>query len=191
MRLSLIFTALLALLVVATPLGIALAQEASPVRALPEVITPGETFEVRVTFTAPADMFNAIGVIDTAPEGWNVTVNEEWCDPVPEGGAQVVGGNTAQYIWIGPFDAGRDFKAVYKVTVPPDASVGSPAFDGELEYYIGSENHIEKIGGAGAGGPGAGWIIGIVVGIAVIVAVVLLLRRRRKAAGGSGAVPEG
>ena len=178
------FCVLLALLVVALPLGTALAQEANPVRVLPEVITPGSTVEVRVTFTAPEDMFNAIGIYDTAPEGWNVTVNEEWCDPVPEGGAQVVGeGNIAQFIWIGPYDDGTEFEAVYKVTVPPGASVGSPAFDGELEYYIGSDNYIEKIGGAGAGGgPGVGLIIGIVVGIAVIVAVVLLVRRRRKAA---------
>ena len=190
MRLSLIFTAILALLVVALPLGIALAQEASPVRALPEVISPGDTIKVRVTFTAPADMFNAIGLSDTAPQGWNVTVDASWCDPAPAG-AKSTAGNTAQFLWSGPFDAGEKFKAVYEVTVPQDASVENPAFSGWLEYHIGENYFEEEIGGGGVIGPGVGWIIGIVVGIVVIVAVVLLVRRRRKAAGGSGAVPEG
>jgi len=189
MRLSLIFTALLALLVVALPPGIALAQgKASPARILPQVISPGDTFEVRVTFTAPADNFNAIGLSDTVPEGWNVTVDASWCDPVPEGGARVAEGNTAQFIWVGPFDRGTKFEAVYKVTVPQNASnasVESPAFNGTLEYYTTSNNYVEVIGAGGAGGGGGlgvGWIIGIVVGIVVIVAVVLLVRRRRKAA---------
>ena len=194
MRLSLIFTALLALLVVALPPGIALAQGVSPARTLPPVISPGDTFEVRVTFTAPADMFNSIGLFDTAPEGWNVTVDASWCDPVPDGGAKVVGGNSAQVIWYGSpnkgFDAGTRFKAVYKVTVPQNASnasVESPAFSGTLEYYIGGNSWVEVIGaGGGGGGPGTGWIIGIVVGIVVIVAVVLLVRRRRKAAVSGG-----
>ena len=194
MRLSLIFTALLALLVVALPPGIALAQGVSPARTLPPVISPGDTIEVRVTFTAPADMFNSIGLFDTAPEGWNVTVDASWCDPVPDGGAKVVGGNSAQFIWYGSpnkgFDAGTKFKAVYKVTVPQNASnasVESPAFNGTegLEYYIGSNLYFEDIveaGEGGGGGLGTAWIIGIVVGVVVLVAVVLLVRRRRKAA---------
>jgi len=198
MRLSLIFTALLALLVVALPPGIALAQGASPVRTLPQVISPGSTIEVRVTFTAPADNFNSIGISDTAPEGWNVTVDASWCDPAPEGGARVAGGNNAQFIWYGlpdkGFDAGTKFKVVYKVTVPQNASnasVESPAFNGTegLEYYIGGNPYVEDIVAAGAGGGGGlgvGWIIGIVVGIVVIVAVVLLVRRRRKAAVSGG-----
>ena len=193
MRLSLIFTALLALLVVALPPGIALAQGgAGPARTLPPVISPGDTIEVRVTFTAPADMFNSIALSDTAPEGWNVTADASWCDPAPQG-AKVSGGNTTEFVWYGPFDRGTDFEAVYKVTVPPDASnasVESPAFNGTLEYYIGGNSYVEVIGGGGAGGGGGGpgmwWIIGIVVGIVVIVAVVLLLRRRRKAAVSGG-----
>ena len=199
MRLSLIFTVLLALLVVALPPGIALAQgKAGPVRTLPQVISPGSTIEVRVTFTAPADMFNSIGISDTAPEGWNVTVDASWCDPAPEF-AKTSRGNTAQFIWRASFDRGTTFKAVYKVTVPQNASnasVESPAFNGTegLEYYIGPNLYFEDIveagegggGGAGGGGPGTGWIIGIVVGIVVIVAVVLLVRRRRKAAVSGG-----
>ena len=190
MRLSLIITALLALLV-ALPAGIALAQGgASPARILPPVISPGDTIEVKVTFTAPADNFNAIGISDTAPEGWNVTADASWCDPAPQG-AKVSGGDTAEFIWYGPFDRGTKFKAVYKVTVPPDASVESPPFNGTLEYYINANTYVEVIGaggagGGGGGGPGMWWIIGIVVGIVVVVAVVLLVRRRRKAAVSGG-----
>jgi len=138
------------LLVVALPPGITLAQgKASPARTLPQVISPGDTFEVKVTFTAPADVFNSIGIRDTAPEGWNVAVNALWCDPVPEGGAQVVEGNSAQFIWYGPFDRGTKFEAVYKVTTPQDASVGSPVFIGTMEYYIGNNNYVEVIGEGG------------------------------------------
>jgi len=201
MRLSLIFTALLALLVVALPLGIALAQgKTSPARILPQVISPGDTIEVRVTFTAPADMFNSIGLFDTAPEGWNVAVDASWCDPVPDGSARVEGGNTAQFIWIGPFDRGTKFEAVYKITVPQDASVGSPAFDGELEYYIGNNNHVEVIStaGAGAGGGGGapdeedlapgvnntyiyvGAAVAVIVLITVIISAILALRHKKE-----------
>jgi len=187
MRLGLIITILLALLV-ALPAGIVLAQGANPARILPEVINPGDTIEVKVTFTAPADNFNAIGLSDTAPEGWKVTVDAAWCKPAPAY-VRVVGGNTAEFIWADIFDRGKKFEAVYKVTVPPDASSASlenPAFNGTegLEYYIGGNNYVEDIvaGGVEEGGPGKWWIIGIVVGIAVIVAVVLLVRRRKPAA---------
>jgi len=197
--LSLIFCVMLALPVVALPLGIALAQgKASPVRTLPQVISPGATFEVKVTFTAPADMFNAIGLSDTVPEGWDVTVDASWCKPVPDGSARVEGGNTAQFIWIGPFDRGTKFEAVYKITVPQDASVGSPAFDGELEYYIGNNNHVEVIStaGAGAGGGGGapdeedlapgvnntyiyvGAAVAVIVLITVIISAILALRQK-------------
>jgi len=189
MRSGLIITILLALLV-ALPAGIVLAQGgASAARILPEVINPGDTIEVKVTFTAPADNFNSIGLSDTAPEGWNVTADASWCKPVPAY-AVVAGGSTAQVMWIDIFDRGKKFEAVYKVTVPPDASSASlenPAFNGTLEYYIGGNNYVEDIvaGGAvggGGGGPGKWWIIGIVVGIVVVVAIVLLVRRRRKPA---------
>jgi len=187
MRLSLIFIILLALLVVALPPGIALAQgKAGPARILPEVINPGDTIEVKVTFTAPADMFNAIGWSDTPPEGWEVTVDAAWCKPAPQG-AKVSGGDTAEIIWADIFDRGTKFKAVYKVTVPQDASsatLENPPFNGTLEYYIDTYNYVEVIeaGGVEEGGLGKWWIIGIGVGIAVIVAVVLVVRRRKPAA---------
>ena len=104
-------------------------------RELPVTVTAGEDFEVTVTFAAPADGFHAIGLTDVVPAGWKVSVDLAWTEPQailahtpePEG---------AVYIWMGPFAAGVEFTAVYKVRVPVDAGPGSYIFSGSLEYYI-------------------------------------------------------
>ena len=75
-----------ALLVLATivifPAGTALAYPpANPVRALPGVVDKGETFNVTVNFTAPANNFFLVSISDLAPAGWNVETNVSWCDP--------------------------------------------------------------------------------------------------------------
>jgi len=184
----LLFAGIAVLLAVALmPLGIALAQQVNPGRTLPDAVHKGETFEVTVSFTAPVDMFNAIGLTDLAPDGWDVTVGETWCSPNAD--AVLATGNRAEIAWYGEpnvgFDKDISFSALYKVTVPDDASLGIYAFDGSLEYYLGSEGpssenltgdlQVEVVGGSGIG---LWWIVGIVVAIAVIVAAVLLVRRR-------------
>jgi hypothetical protein len=104
-------------------------------RVLPGTAKAGEEFMVTVTFAAPADRFHAIGLTDLAPHGWDVSVDVAWTEaramvahtPQPE---------MAAYIWAGPYAAGVEFTAVYKIKVPVDAQPGNYTFSGSLEYYI-------------------------------------------------------
>ena len=174
------------MLVALMPVAIALAQEANPDRVLPDTVHNGETFNVTVNFTAPVDKFNAIGLTDLCPDGWNVTVNETWCTPNAD--AVLATGNKAEIGWYGEpdvgFDSGTSFTALYKVTVPDDAELGIYAFNGSVEYYVGPEGpYSENITGGSqievvAGGIGLWWIITIVVVVAIIVVAVLVVRRR-------------
>ena len=185
---SILFVGIVAVLAIALmPLGIALAQEANPGRVLPDTVQKGETFDVTVNFTAPADMFNAIGLTDLCPDGWNVTVDAGWCTPNAD--VFTATGNKAEIGWYGEpgvgFDNGTIFTALYKVTVPDDASAGIYVFDGSVEYYVGPEGpYPENITGGsqvevvGEGGIGVWWIVTIVVVIAIIVVAVLMVRRR-------------
>jgi hypothetical protein len=189
MGLSILFTAILVLLaIVLMPLGIALAQqEVNPVRVLPDTVQKGETFDVTVNFTAPADNFSPVGLTDLAPNGWNVTVNTTLCTP----NAEFVNAteNKAEIMWYGQpgvgFDNGTTFTALYTVTVPDDAELGIYAFSGSMEYYVGPEGpYLENITSdsqtevVAASGISVWWIVTIVVVIAVIVAAVLVVRRR-------------
>ena len=104
---------------------------ANPVRDLPESVKSGEDFNVTVTWTAPADNFNAIGLTDNAN---NVT---------PEN-------NTIEYTWYGPYSNGTSFTAVYSAHVPIGAPAGNSydMFSGNLFYYIGSAGpYTEGIAG--------------------------------------------
>ena len=174
------------MVVTVVPLGIGLAQEVNSSRTLPDAVHSGQTFDVTVTFSSPDDNFNAIGLTDLAPDGWNVTLDETWC--TPNAGFVNAIGNKAEIMWFGPYASGTTVSAVYKVTVPDDASAGIYAFSGSLEYYIGPEgpysenttgdSQTQVVGGGGIS-VGVWWIVGIVVGIAIIVAAVLVVRRRR------------
>jgi len=124
---------------------------AEPVRALPaDELTPGEEFEVTVTFTSPHDAFHAIGLSDTAPDGWQVSVATAWANPIAMD-AHTPQPDKAEYIWGGPYDAGTEVTVVYRVQVPADAGPGSYTFPGgELEYYVEgfpAASYIESIGG--------------------------------------------
>ncbi len=185
MRLSILVSAILVLVAVALmPLGMALAQEANPSRVLPDTVQGGETFDVTVNFTSPVDNFNAIGLTDFCPDGWDVTLDEAWCTPNAE--FVKATGNKAEIMWFGPYESGTTFTALYKVTVPDDAGLATYAFNGSVEYYVGEEGpssenltgdfQVEVVEGSGIG---VWWIVGIVVAIAVIVAAALLVRRRR------------
>jgi len=115
------------------------------VRNLPDVTYPGNTFDVYVNFTAPVDDFNAIGLIDLAPDGWEVAVDTTWCTPNAD--AVLATDNKAEIAWFGEpgvgFDNGTPFTAVYKVTVPDDAELGINEFPLDdcskawLGYYVG------------------------------------------------------
>jgi len=176
------------MLIAIVPLGMVLAQEVNPGRTLPDAVHKGETFDVTVNFTAPADKFNAIGLTDLCPDGWNVTGDETWCTPSAD--VFTATGNKAEVGWYGEpgvgFDNGTSFTALYKVTVPDDASTGIYTFSGSVEYYLGEEGPYSGniTGGSqvevvGEGGIGLWWIVTIVVAIVVIVAAVLVVRRRR------------
>jgi hypothetical protein len=181
----LLFLSMLTLVAIALlPVATALGQEASPGRTLPDAVHSGETFDVTVTFSSPADELNGVGLTDLSPDGWEVTVDEAWCTPDAE--FVKATGNKAEFLWYGPFESGTTLTALYKVTVPDDAGLGMYAFDGSLEYYAGTEgpfvqnttgsSQVEVVVG---GGIGVWWIVGIVVAIVVIVAAVLLVRRRK------------
>ena len=136
MRLLGAFVAIVALMAVALmPLDMALAQGTNVTRALPDALERGETFNVIVTFTAPADNFTAISLTDFAP--WNVTVNAAWCQPTA---AVKATGNMAEFSWwLTPYGNGTNFTARYKVNVSCGAELGNYTFgDGFLGYYIGN-----------------------------------------------------
>ena len=140
--------ALLALAaIVVFPTGTALLYPpANPVRALPGEVNRGETFNVTVNFTAPANNFFLASLSDLAPAGWNVTVDTGWCTPVATSATGT--GNEAQIAWGGSFSNGTLFTAVYKVAVPADAAVGFYTFAGNLQYYFGAEGpYREDIAG--------------------------------------------
>ncbi len=103
----------------------------------PPLVLEEETFDVTVTFTAPSDGLNAIGLSDFAPSGWTVEVNPDWCDPTPMD--SLAPDTRADYVWGGPYDAGQPFTATYRVTVPLGAALGTYDFSGTIEYYIGSD----------------------------------------------------
>jgi hypothetical protein len=109
-------------------------------------VSPGQTFDVTVTFTAPADSFNSIGLVDDAPAGWAVQGNVAWCTPNANFLNAV--GSEVQYLWAGSYSSGQTFTALYKVTVPVDASLLSYTFSGQLGYKIGGGSTIfEAIAG--------------------------------------------
>jgi len=124
--------------------------EAPSGRNLPDSVQGGETFDVFVNFTAPADEFNSIGLTDLAPAGWNVAVDAAWCTPNAD--LAKATGNKAEIVWFGEpgvgFDKNTSFSALYKVTVPDYAGAGIHTFSGFLEYYLGPEGpYLENITG--------------------------------------------
>ncbi len=152
MRLSIAFVIVVAVIaVVVMPVGTTLGQAANPSRVLPDTVQRGQTFDITVNFTAPADDFNSIALRDTAPDGWNVTVNEAWCDPYADGAKAT--GNQASLIWIGPYDNGTSFTAKYKVTVPRGASLRNHSFsvnypsETMLRWHIVNEVYLTNITG--------------------------------------------
>jgi hypothetical protein len=99
-----------------------------------------------VTFTAPADNFNAIGITDNVPTGWAIQRDKTWCTPNAD--VDNVLGSQVQYSWYGTYSAGQTFTAQYKVTVPGNATAGSYPFSGQLYYHIGgSAGTTENIAG--------------------------------------------
>jgi hypothetical protein len=108
-----------------------------PCRELPDRVVAGATFDVTVTFEAPGDDFNAIGIEDAAPAGWTVQVDPSWCTPAADESNLI--GTTARYASYGPCCAGTPFVAVSGVTVPPGESPGLYPFSGVLGYRLASE----------------------------------------------------
>jgi len=110
------------------------------VALVPNQIYPGDTFDVYVNFTAPVDDFNAIGLTDLAPAGWEVETDVNWCSPIASWTMSPY--NKAEYAWSGPFSEGTNFSAMYKVTVPDDAEPGISQFPLDncdlawLEYWF-------------------------------------------------------
>jgi hypothetical protein len=183
--------------------GVAVAQDASAVRTLPTVVMPGDEFEVTVTFTSPADDFSTIGLTDSAPAGWSVGVDEDWCTPAANASAPAVpwATNKAEYLWdpLASYNVSDAFAVVYRVRVPADAQTGSYPFHGTLEYYIGADGPYQEEIAGNAGievetpsppnGDGndhpvnrlralAPWIA---LGVVIIAGVAVVVVRRRRA----------
>jgi hypothetical protein len=118
----------------ATPV---MADELLVIRTLPqEILHPDDIIKVSIQFTVPVSDFNSIGIRDTAPAGWTVSVNSTWCTPVtsfdntPET-------NIAEYFWLASYAAGTVFTVVYEVSVPTGVAPGTYNFpNGQIEYYI-------------------------------------------------------
>ena len=138
MRWVIAFVTMVALIAMALmPLDMALGEEANPSRVLPDTVQRAEAFDVTVTFTAPADNFNSIGLADFCPDGWKVTGDTAWCTPTAN--VFTATGNKAEIAWYGPYDKDSNFSVVYKVIVPCDASAGIHTFDGSVEYWVGPQ----------------------------------------------------
>lgn len=185
------------LLIIVAGAGVVAADDANPVRSLPATVTPGQQFQVTVTFVSPAADFNAIGLLDEAPAGWTVSVDKDWNTPAADVD-HTPSPEEAAYIWFGPYDDGVTFTVVYKVRVPPGAMPGTYAFPGgTLEYYTAAEGpYVEAVAGHGevevtGTSPAvdgeasllkklAGAAPWIALAAAVIAAVSLLVLRRRK-----------
>jgi len=145
---GLVLAAVALVAIMVLPVDIALGQgAANATRALPATAQKGETFDVTLTFTAPANEFTAISLRDTAPDGWNVTVSAAWCTPHAD--AVKAEGARASLTWNGPYPNGTHFTVMHKVTVPCDASLGSHSFnvseyENFLGYYIGGGGAIRE-----------------------------------------------
>lgn len=124
------------------PVDITLAQQANPVRDLPDDVERGTTFNVTVTFTAPANQFQLVSLVDVAPAGWNVTASVTWCTPVAT--TVTATENKTQIVWGGSFSNGTYFTALYKVAVPEDADAGFHSFAGQLQYYLAGEGPYKE-----------------------------------------------
>jgi len=142
-RLFRVVVLLTAAAIIVFPAGIALGYPpANAVRALPDTVERGETFNITVNFTAPADNFSAIALTDFAPAGWNVT--GAWGQP---SATETFDGNKVDYMWWQQqYSNGTRFTALYQVKVPCNASLTNYTFDGDnfsyLVYYIGNQTDI-------------------------------------------------
>ena len=152
MKKEFILVMILALVLVSSALvpltDTALAQSGNPSRSFSpdDQLLTDESFDVIVTFTAPSDEFNSIGLGDSVPAGWVIQVDTNWCTPNADFSNIV--GDEAQYVWIGPYNSGQVFTAIYHVTVPSGASLGSHSFYGQLNYFIAARGLFsEDIGG--------------------------------------------
>jgi len=107
----------------------------------PNMLYPGDTFEVFVNWTAPLSNFSALGLTDLAPAGFEVEGNKTWCSPTANETSAT--GNKVEIAWYGPYANATNFSAKYKVTVPETAAPGSHFFPYDncslswLEYHSG------------------------------------------------------
>ena len=92
----------------------------------PDMLYPGDTFEVSVNWTAPLDSFCAIGLTDLAPDDFAVEANKTWCFPTAN--VTNVADNKVEIAWYGPYAEGINFTVMYKVTVPETAAPGNYYF---------------------------------------------------------------
>jgi len=116
-------------------------------RDLPDTVQPGEEFEVTLTFTAPADNFNTVGLGDIPPSGsvWPATV--EKADVIPSTVFAGVVSGTVTVLWVASFRSGQVFTVPYKVTVPAGTTEGSYNFAGTVKYKIGQSEYQVDITG--------------------------------------------
>jgi len=113
-------------------------------------IVAGKEFDATTVFTSPADGFHAIGLTYIVPPGWTARVDVSLTDP-PAMMALTPKNGEAVYVWAGPYDAGVEFTAVYKVEAPIGAEPGVYTFGGSLEYYIEpypAPSYVEVISGS-------------------------------------------
>ncbi len=125
-------------------ISISAAYSVNATRDLPDSVSSGDSFNVTVSFTAPADNFNAIGLTEVANKTANMTVEgkNEWCTPKAD--ICKVTDNKLELLWYGPYDADTAFTVIYRVNVPSDAKGDSHAFNGSVEYYISEEGPYKE-----------------------------------------------
>jgi hypothetical protein len=92
----------------------------------PNMLHPGDTFEVFVNWTAPLDSFCSLALTDLAPTFFAVEANKTWCSPIAD--VTNTTDNKVEIAWYGPYAKGINFTVMYKVIVPAAAAPGSHYF---------------------------------------------------------------
>jgi len=116
---------------------------ANALRDLPAAAQqPGTTFDVTITFTAPDDAFNGVGIVDNVPTGWAKQGDVTWC--TPNAAAVNLAGDQVGYLWMGNYTHDTPFTVLYKVTVPLGASLPSYTFTGQIGYHIGAGGLVNE-----------------------------------------------
>jgi len=145
---SLVLMVLMVLTAMISGLLPAVAEAANPALRLTRALSAasvnaGDTVTVTVTFRAPDNVFNSIGLTENIPTNWTATLDETSVTPAPM--TTSVANNTVNVIFDGPYASGTQFSVTYRLRSPASTVSGTYTISGALEYYVVSTNYVETL----------------------------------------------